>query len=151
MKLGPALAAGNTVVLKPSPYTPLTALAVAEAVAEADLPPGVVNVITGNADVGAQLTTDVRVDLISFTGSDAVGAAIMRQAASTLKKLVLELGGKSAMIVRADADLELATQLGIQSFTFNAGQGCALTTRHLVHRSLLEAYQEKVAATVSRL
>ena len=151
MKLGPALAAGNTVVLKPSPFTPLTAFALAEAVADADLPPGVVNVITGGVDVGTALTADRRVDLVSFTGSDATGAAIMEQAAPTLKKLVLELGGKSALIVREDADLDLAAQLGVQSVTFNAGQGCALTTRHVVHQSLVEDYQELVAAQVSRL
>jgi aldehyde dehydrogenase (NAD+) len=151
MKLGPALAAGNTVVLKPSPYTPLSALAIAEAVAEAELPRGVVNVITGDAGVGRQLTTDSRVDLVTFTGSDAVGAAIAAQAAPTLKRLVLELGGKSAMIVRADADLDLATRLGLQSFTFNAGQGCALTTRHVVHRSLLSEYHDRLAAAAARV
>ena len=151
MKLGPALAAGNTVVLKPSPLTPLSALVIAEAVAEADVPPGAVNVITGDVAVGEVLTTDPRVDLVSFTGSDATGAAIMSQAAPTVKRLVLELGGKSAMIVREDADLDLAAQLGVQSFTFNAGQGCALTTRHVVHHSVVDAYQAKVAMLASRL
>ena len=149
MKLGPALAAGNTVVLKPSPYTPLSALALADAVAEADLPAGVVNVVTGGSDVGTVLTTDPRVDLVSFTGSDAVGAAIMAQAAPTLKRLVLELGGKSPLIVRHDADLELAAQVGVQSFTFHAGQGCALTTRHLVHRSVVDDYEALVAKLAS--
>jgi aldehyde dehydrogenase (NAD+) len=151
MKLGPALAAGNTVVLKPSPLTPLSALAIAEAAADADLPPGVLNVVTGGVEVGELLTTDPRIDLVSFTGSDTVGAAIMAQAAPSLKRLVLELGGKSALIVRADADLELATQQGVQSFTFNAGQGCALTTRHLVHRSIVYEYVNAVATTVSQL
>ncbi|HWE67044.1 MAG TPA: aldehyde dehydrogenase family protein [Acidimicrobiales bacterium] len=151
MKLGPALAAGNTVVLKPSPYTPLSALVLAEAAAAADLPPGVLNVVTGGPDVGAALTTDPRVDLVSFTGSDAIGAAIMGQAAPSLKRLVLELGGKSPLVIRHDADLDLAAQLGVQSFTFHAGQGCALTTRHLVHQSLVTPYQEKVAAIVDRL
>jgi aldehyde dehydrogenase (NAD+) len=151
MKLGPALAAGNTVVVKPAPYTPLSALVLAEAVEAAELPPGVVNVITGGPDVGHQLTTDRRVDLVSFTGSDTVGAAIMAQAAPSLKRVLLELGGKSPLIVRHDADLELAAQLGVQSFTFHAGQGCALTTRHLVHRDLVDAYQERVVAMVSRM
>jgi aldehyde dehydrogenase (NAD+) len=149
MKLGPALAAGNTVVLKPSPYTPLTALAIADAIAEADLPPGTVNIITGGAEVGTALTTDPRVDLVSFTGSDTVGAAIMAQAAPTLKRVILELGGKSPLIVRADADLGTAAAIGLGSFTMQAGQGCALTTRHLVHRSLFDSYVESVAAAVA--
>jgi aldehyde dehydrogenase (NAD+) len=151
MKVGPALAAGNTVVLKPSPLTPLAALAIAQAAADADLPRGVLNVVTGGNEVGELLTTDPRVDLVSFTGSDIVGAAIMAQAAPSLKRLVLELGGKSALIVRADADLELATQQGAQSFTFHAGQGCALTTRHLVHRSIIDDYVAAVASTVGRM
>jgi aldehyde dehydrogenase (NAD+) len=151
MKLGPALAAGNTVVLKPSPYTPLSALAIADAAQAADLPAGVLNVVTGGVDVGSLLTTDARVDLVSFTGSDSVGATIMAQAAPSLKRLVLELGGKSALIIRHDADLELAAQLGVQSFTFHAGQGCALTTRHLVHRDLVEEYERRVAAIVATM
>jgi aldehyde dehydrogenase (NAD+) len=151
MKLGPALAAGNTVVLKPSPYTPLTALAVAAAADEAGLPPGVVNVVTGGADVGAALTTDPRVDLVSFTGSDAVGAVIMAQAAPTLKRVILELGGKSPLIVCEDADLDVATSAGLTGFTFHAGQGCALTTRHLVHEKIYDAYVERVAAAAAAL
>ena len=84
------------------------------------------------------LTTDPRVDLVTFTGSDGVGATIMEQAAPSLKRLVLELGGKSPLIVRDDADIDLAASLGAQSITFHAGQGCALTTRHLVHRRVPE-------------
>ena len=146
MKLGPALAAGNTVVLKPSPFTPLTSFVIAEAAAEAELPPGVLNVVTGDATIGQQLSTSALVDLVTFTGSDTVGAAIAAQAAPTLKRVLLELGGKSALIIRADADLDQAAQLGVQSFTFNAGQGCALTTRHLVHHSVLGEYHDRVAA-----
>jgi aldehyde dehydrogenase (NAD+) len=151
MKLGPALAAGNAVVLKASPFTPLSTLVIAEAVADADLPPGVVNVITGDTDVGTQLTTDRRVDLVSFTGSVDVGRAIMAQASPALKRLVLELGGKSALIIRADATLEMAASIGWQSVTFNAGQGCALTTRHLVHRSLLDGYCDTVSRLAERV
>jgi aldehyde dehydrogenase (NAD+) len=151
MKVGPALAAGNTVVLKPSPYTPYSALVLAEAAAEADLPAGVLNVVPGEIDVGTTLTTDPRVDLVSFTGSDAVGAAIMAQAASTLKRVVLELGGKSPLIVRHDADMALAAKVGLQNFTFHAGQGCALCTRHLVHRSVHDEYIARVADLGSRL
>jgi acyl-CoA reductase-like NAD-dependent aldehyde dehydrogenase len=104
MKLAPALAAGCPVVLKPSPLPPLCAFAVAEIAAEAELPPGVLNVVTGSAESGELLTTDPRVDLVSFTGSDTVGRQIMAQAAPTLKKLVLALGGKSANIVCDDAE-----------------------------------------------
>jgi aldehyde dehydrogenase (NAD+) len=151
MKLGPALAAGNTVVLKPSPYTPLTALAIAAAAEEAGFPPGVVNVVTGGSDVGTALTTDPRVDLVSFTGSDVVGAAIVAQSAPTLKRVVLELGGKSPLIVRDDGDLDLAAAAGLTGFTTQAGQGCALTTRHLVHERIYDAYVERVAAAAAAL
>jgi len=144
-KVFPALAAGNTVVLKPSPYTPFAALVLAEAAQEAGLPKGVFNVITGGKDVGEMLTTDPRVDLITFTGSDSVGAAIQAQAAPTVKRLLLELGGKSALIVREDADLDKAVAAGVLNFTWHAGQGCNLTTRHIVHNSIRAQYVERVA------
>src|SRR6185295_18110285 len=128
VKLFPALITGNTVVLKPSPYTPFTALIVAEAAAEVGFPPGVINVVTGGKEVGEMLTTDPRVDLITFTGSDAVGAAIAGQGAPTLKRLHLELGGKSAMVVRADANLDAAADAGL-AYLNHSGQGCALPTR----------------------
>ena len=148
-KVGPALATGNTVVLKPSPFTPFSALALAEAAEAADLPPGVLNVITGGPDVGRLLTTDPAVDMVTFTGSDLVGAAIMGQAAPSLKRVLLELGGKSAMIVRADADLDLAAATGAGHLTFQAGQGCALCTRHLVHASVADHYMELLAARLA--
>jgi aldehyde dehydrogenase (NAD+) len=151
MKVGPALAAGNTVVLKPSPYTPLSALMIAEAAADAGLPAGVLNVVTGGQDVGVLLTTDPRVDLVTFTGSDGVGATIMEQAAPSLKRLVLELGGKSPLIVRDDADIDLAASLGAQSITFHAGQGCALTTRHLVHRTRVGEFESRVVALLQKV
>ncbi len=146
MKLGPALAAGNAVVLKPSPFTPYSALLIAEAAQRADLPPGVLTVVTGGADVGVALTTDPRVDLISFTGSDTVGAAILATAAPRLTKVLLELGGKSALIVRADADLDIAARAGAGSVTTHAGQGCVLTTRHLVHSSVKAEYLDRLGA-----
>jgi aldehyde dehydrogenase (NAD+) len=135
MKLGPALAAGCTTVLKPSPYTPLSAFVVAEIAEEAGLPPGVVNVVTGPPEVGERLTTDPRIDLVSFTGSDVVGRRIAAQAAGTLKKVVLELGGKSANIVCDDADLAKVVPDVLMNFTINSGQGCSMLTRTLVHRS----------------
>jgi aldehyde dehydrogenase (NAD+) len=144
-KVGPALATGNTVVLKPSPFTPFSALVLAEAAETADLPPGVLNVISGGPDVGRLLTIDPAVDMVTFTGSDLVGAAIMGQASPTLKRVLLELGGKSAMIVRADADLDLAAATGAGHLTFQAGQGCALCTRHLVHTSVADRYTELLA------
>jgi len=147
-KVGPALAAGNTVVLKPSPFTPFSALVLAAAAEAADLPPGVLNIVTGGPEVGQRLTTDPAVDMVTFTGSDMVGAAIMGQASPTLKRVLLELGGKSALIVRADADLDLAAAAGAHHLTFQAGQGCALCTRHLVHRSVADEY---IARLTTRL
>ncbi|HZE66284.1 MAG TPA: aldehyde dehydrogenase family protein [Sporichthyaceae bacterium] len=150
MKLGPALAAGNAVVLKPSPYTPFSALLIAEAWQRADLPPGVLNVVTGGAAVGVALAGDPGVDLISFTGSDVVGAAILAVAAPRLTKVLLELGGKSALIVRADADLDLAARVGAASVTTHAGQGCVLTTRHIVHEAVNAEYVERVATLLGK-
>ena len=132
VKAVPALAAGCTVICKPSPYTPLQTMLIAEMMAELDLPPGVFNVVTGGIDVGQKLGSDPRIDMVSFTGSDKVGQDIMIQAAPTLKKVHLELGGKSALIVRHDADMALAVGAAIFGFVHQAGQGCSLTTRLLV-------------------
>ena len=122
-KVVPALLTGNTVILKPSPYTPFQALVLATAAQDAGLPKGVFNVITGGTAVGEELTRDARVDLISFTGSDTVGSAIAAQSAPTLKRLVLELGGKSALIVRHDANLRVALAQALRGFTSHAGTG----------------------------
>ena len=143
-KIVPALAAGNTVILKPSPYTPFEALILGEIATEAGLPKGVLNIITGAREVGEMLTTDRRIDLITFTGSDAVGASIQAQAAPTLKRLLLELGGKSALIVRQDADIGQAVNAGLFNFTWHAGQGCNLNTRHLVHNSIRNDYVRRL-------
>jgi aldehyde dehydrogenase (NAD+) len=151
LKVGPALAAGCTVVLKPSDFTPLEALLLGAAAQQAELPAGVLNVVTGGVEVGEYLTTDPRVDMVTFTGSDAVGARVMAQASATLKHVTLELGGKSAMIVRADADLDAAAARGAQELTFFSGQGCALWTRHLVHRTLYDDYLERMSALLGRL
>lgn len=151
VKLGPALAVGCTVVLKPSPFTPLEALVLGEIAQAVDLPPGVLNIVTGGPAVGERLTTDARVDLVTFTGSEAVGAAVMGQAAPTLKRVVLELGGKSAMIVRADGDVVAAARAGVEQIIVQAGQGCALHTRHVVHRSLMDAYVQAATAVVGHI
>jgi aldehyde dehydrogenase (NAD+) len=151
VKLGPALAAGCTVVLKPSPHTPLEALVLGQVAEAVDLPPGVLNIITGGLEVGQRLCTDPRVDLITFTGSDAVGASVMAQAAPGIKRVLLELGGKSAMIVRGDADPVVAAQAGVGQIIVQAGQACALHTRQLVHRSLVDSYLEAATKAVSHI
>ncbi|MCU1452071.1 MAG: aldehyde dehydrogenase [Acidimicrobiales bacterium] len=135
-KLGQALATGNTVVLKPAPDTPFNALRIGRLIAEqTDIPAGVVNVVTSSDHlVGEELTLSPAVDLISFTGSTAVGQRIMEKGAATMKRLFLELGGKSATIVLDDADLPTATMMGL-AVCFHAGQGCAIPTRMLLPRS----------------
>jgi aldehyde dehydrogenase (NAD+) len=135
-KLAPALAAGCTVVLKPSPYTPLEALILGEIADEAGLPAGVLNIVTGDIEAGAELTRNPSVDAVSFTGSDTVGRKIFAQSADTMKKVILELGGKSANILCEDTDLDKAVASVVAGFTTHCGQGCSLLTRTLVHESL---------------
>jgi acyl-CoA reductase-like NAD-dependent aldehyde dehydrogenase len=143
-KFGAALAAGCTVVLLPSPRTPLTTLLLGELIRQAELPPGVMNVITGNADVGRQLSSHPGVDRVSFTGSDTVGAMIMAQAAGSLTGVTLELGGKSPSIVLPDADIgQIAVETQLR-WSRNGGQGCAALARLLVHESV---YDEFLAAS----
>jgi aldehyde dehydrogenase (NAD+) len=135
-KLGQALATGNTVVLKPAPDTPWNATRIGRLIAErTDIPPGVVNVVTSSDHlVGEELTLSPLVDLISFTGSTEVGKRIMEKGAATMKRLFLELGGKSATIVLDDADLTIAAFMGL-AVCSHAGQGCAIPTRMLLPRS----------------
>jgi acyl-CoA reductase-like NAD-dependent aldehyde dehydrogenase len=142
-KLGQALATGNTVVLKPAPDTPFNATRLGRLIAEqTDIPAGVVNVVTSSDHlVGEELTLSPKVDLISFTGSTAVGKRIMEKGAATMKRLFLELGGKSATIVLDDADLGMSCLIGIAP-CMHAGQGCATPTRMLLPRS---KYDEGVA------
>jgi acyl-CoA reductase-like NAD-dependent aldehyde dehydrogenase len=142
-KLGQALATGNTVVLKPAPDTPYNANRLGRLIAErTDIPAGVVNVVTASDHlVGEELTLSPKVDLISFTGSTAVGKRIMEKGAATMKRLFLELGGKSATIVLDDADLGTACLIGIAP-CMHAGQGCAIPTRMLLPRS---RYDEGIA------
>ncbi len=149
-KVGPALAAGCTVVLKPPPDTPWVAAALARIAAEdTDLPPGVFNVVNSSDHaIGAMLSTDPRIDMVSFTGSTATGRKVMASAAESLKKVFLELGGKSAFIVLDDADLAEATSMAAFTACTHAGQGCAITTRLLVPRA---SYDEAVEATASTM
>jgi acyl-CoA reductase-like NAD-dependent aldehyde dehydrogenase len=135
MKLAPALAAGCTVVLKPAPTTPLETFVLGEVTDAAGLPPGVLNIVTGDIAAGQALTSHPGVDVVSFTGSDAVGRLVYSQAAPTLKKVILELGGKSANIILPDADLSRAVPNVVVNMTAQAGQGCSLLTRTLVHES----------------
>jgi len=144
-KLGPALATGCTMVFKPSPYGPLVNLMLAEIVADADLPPGVVNFVTGQSNAIAEtLVTDPRIDKVSFTGSVATGKKIMAAAAATLKRVHLELGGKSVAIFLDTDDLDsIAPQAASPTF-FHAGQGCAMTTRILVPREAHDHLVQKM-------
>lgn len=144
-KLGPALAAGCTVVLKPAPQTPWSGAELGRLIAtQTDIPPGVVGVLTSSrTETGQALTADPRVDMVSFTGSTATGKAVMAAAASTVKKVFLELGGKSAAVVLDDYDVAAAAALTAFSVCIHAGQGCALTTRLIVPRS---RYDDAVAA-----
>ena len=151
-KVGPALAAGCTVVLKPAPDTPWAAAALGALSTLTDLPPGVLNVVNGtDHGLGAELVADPRVDLVSFTGSTATGRAVMASAADTLKRVFLELGGKSAFVVLDDADLGAATSLAAFTACTHAGQGCAITTRLLVPRHLHDEAVEQTAATMAAL
>lgn len=140
MKIGAALAAGNTVVLKPSPLTPIAGLALARLVdEETDIPPGVVNVVTPTSVEASQaLTVDPRVDMVSFTGSSAVGRNVMAGAAASMKRVLLECGGKSASILLDDVDVneELLQRLLFEGCTLHAGQACILNSRLLVPDSL---------------
>jgi aldehyde dehydrogenase (NAD+) len=138
IKLAPALAAGCTVVLKPAPTTPLEAFVLGEVADAAGLPPGVLNIVTGDVAAGQALTSHPGVDVVSFTGSDAVGRLVYSQAAPTLKKVILELGGKSANIILPDADLSRAVPSVVVNMTAQTGQGCSLLTRTLVHESLFD-------------
>jgi aldehyde dehydrogenase (NAD+) len=149
-KLGPALAAGCTVVLKPAPDTPWTGAELGRLIAtRTDIPAGVVNVLTSSrAEAGRLLTTDPRVDMISVTGSTATGRDVMAAAAPTLKKVFLELGGKSAAVVLDDYDLAAAAALTAFSACIHAGQGCALTTRLIVPRARYDEAVEACAQTM---
>ncbi|CAN7622747.1 aldehyde dehydrogenase [Mycolicibacterium frederiksbergense] len=149
-KVGPALAAGNTLVLKPAPDTPWMAAVLGEIIAEhTDFPAGVINIVTSDDHgVGALLSKDPRVDMVSFTGSTNTGRAVMTDSAVTIKKVFLELGGKSAFIVLDDADLGGACAMAAFTVAMHAGQGCAITTRLVVPRATYDEAVEAAAATL---
>ena len=150
-KIAPALAAGNTVVLKPAEFTPLTALAFAEICAEAGLPPGVVNIVTGDGKTGAEIVKHPDVDKIAFTGSTEVGRLIRRETAGSGKKLSLELGGKSPFIVHEDADLDAAVEGVVDAIWFNQGQVCCAGSRILVQEGVAPKFLRKLDARMRTL
>lgn len=150
-KFGAALAAGCTVVLFPSPRTPLTTLLLGELIQEAGLPAGVMNVIVGGTEVGVQLSSHRDVDRVSFTGSDGVGAKIMAQAADNLAGVTLELGGKSPSIVTADVDVKkIAVEMHLR-WARNGGQGCAALARLLVHQDQYDEFLEAGASAFDQM
>ncbi len=151
-KLAPALACGNTVVLKPSPETPLTALALAALCAEAGLPGGVLNVVPGpGPGCGSALVEHPLVRKISFTGSTATGTGIMRAAADGIKRVSLELGGKSPNIVFDDADIDLCVEKSVWSVFYNAGQDCCARSRILVHREIHDKFVDLLVSRTKKM
>jgi phenylacetaldehyde dehydrogenase len=151
-KLAPALATGNSIVLKPAEDTPLTALRLAELIAEAGVPDGVLNVVTGyGEDAGAALVAHDDVDKVSFTGSTEVGRSLVRAAAGNLKRLTLELGGKSPNIILDDADVEAAIQGAADGIFFNQGEACVAGSRLFVHRRVADDVVAGVAAVARQM
>jgi len=151
-KVAPCLAAGNTFVLKPSELTPHSAIHLMKVLAEAGLPAGVGNLVVGDgAGAGAPLSTDPRVDLVSFTGGLATGRGIMAAAAGTVKKVALELGGKNPNIVFADADLEVALDFALTAVFLHSGQVCSAGARLLVEESIHDEFVDRVVAGAGRI
>jgi len=151
-KISPALAAGCTVVVKPAPETPLCALALAELAVRAGVPPGVLNVVTGDPEaIGGELTSNPLVRMITFTGSTEVGKLLMRQSAATVKKLSLELGGNAPFIVFDDADVDAAVEGALASKFRNSGQTCVSADRILVQDGIYDSFAGKLAAEVANL
>ena len=150
-KIAPALAAGNTIILKPAEFTPLTALCFAEIADEAGIPPGVINIVNGHGDTGAAIVNHPDVDKIAFTGSTEVGRIIRRATAGSGKKLSLELGGKSPFIVYDDADLDSVVEGVVDAIWFNQGQVCCAGSRLLVQEGIAERLVAKLRARMEKL
>ena len=151
-KIAPALACGNTVILKPASQTPLTALALGEIAVEVGLPPGVLNVITGpGSKVGQAIVEHPGIDKIAFTGDTSTGKSIMRSAADSLKKITLELGGKSPNIVLPDADIEAAIRGATIGIFYGKGEVCAAGSRLLVDRSIKDEFIDKLSARAKKM
>ena len=150
-KIAPALAAGNTVVLKPAEYTSLTALLFAEICSEAGVPDGVINIITGDGCVGEMLVNHPDIAKIAFTGSTEVGRVIREKTAGSGKSLTLELGGKSPFIVFDDADLDSAVEGLVDAIWFNQGQVCCAGSRLLIHESIEDKFHKKIRNRMDKL
>jgi betaine-aldehyde dehydrogenase len=150
-KVGPSLAAGCTIVVKPSEFTPFSALCLAEAAAAAGLPPGVLNVVTGAGDVGGALCAHAGVDKITFTGSVPTGSKVMAAAARDIKRVTLELGGKSPAIVFDDANIDAAIEWLFFGFAWNAGQICSATARILCAEGVVEEVKARLVAACARV
>ena len=150
-KVAPALATGNTVVIKPAPYTPLTALLFAEIIAEAGIPPGVVNIVTGGDEAGAELVAHHDLDKIAFTGSTAVGRLIRAATAGAGLRLTLELGGKSPFVVYDDADLDGAIEGIIDAIFFNQGEVCCAGSRLLAQENIADDFLARLKSRMARL
>jgi aldehyde dehydrogenase (NAD+) len=151
-KVAPALACGNTVIVKPASQTPLTAIALGELAIEVGFPPGVLNVITGSgATIGQAIVEHPGIDKIAFTGDTSTGKGIMRAAAGTLKKITLELGGKSPNIVLADADIEAAVRGAAVGIFYGKGEVCAAGSRLLVDRAIKHEFVDKLAARTKKM
>jgi acyl-CoA reductase-like NAD-dependent aldehyde dehydrogenase len=151
-KIAPALAMGNTVVLKPASQTPLTALALGQLALDVGFPPGVLNVITGSGSTcGQAIVEHPGIDKIAFTGDTSTGKGIMRSAAETIKHVTLELGGKSPNIVFADSDLEAAVRGATVGIFYGKGEVCAAGSRLLVEASIKDQFLEKVAARTKKM
>jgi aldehyde dehydrogenase (NAD+) len=151
-KVGPALAAGCTVVLKPSELSPLSALLFAEVIADADVPAGVFNLVSGSGtEVGASLAAHPQVDMVSITGSTRAGVLVAEAAAPTVKRVAQELGGKSPNVVLPDADLPRAVSLGVAAAFRNMGQSCSAPTRLIVPRSVLNQVDELAVAATEQM
>src|SRR5690625_3096941 len=151
-KVGPALAAGCTVVLKPSPETPLSAVEVIKVFEQAGIPEGVINLVTGDAEaIGKEMLTNKDVRMITFTGSTKVGKYLMREGADQMKKVSLELGGHAPIIVFDDADLDKAATLSLASKFRNNGQTCICANRLYVHERILEGFTTKLKEKVEAL
>src|SRR5213075_3214309 len=150
-KIAPALACGNTVVLKPAETTPLTALLFCDVLRQAELPPGVVNIVTGDGRTGAEIVEHAGIDKIAFTGSTEVGKAIQRELAGSGKKLTLELGGKAANIVFDDSALDQAVEGIVNGIYFNQGHVCCAGSRLLVQESIYEPVVDKLKRRLATL
>src|SRR5713101_4550640 len=150
-KVGPALACGNTIVWKPASLTPLTTLRFGELALEAGVPPGVLNIVTGSAEVGRAIVRHPGIDKIAFTGSTAVGKEIMRSAADTMKRVTLELGGKSPNIVFADSDIDNAVKGAITGIFYGKGEVCNAGSRLFVESKVQDEFLEKLAARAAKM